>query len=224
MFNSEIRIMLKPSFVFSVIIFLSAIVAIRAISERGEPTVVSTNLEKIPMEINGCHAVEARFADYVYEELDADLHIYRHYRCNDSWQIDLYIGYYGTAKGGRTPHNPYACLPGAGWAIVKAERVEVVVQSEKRNSKVNYILAKKGDMYESVLHWYQSSGTKVLETGLKQNIQRFIGRILHNRNDGAFVRVSASSTAKAIEDADQKTKTFAASILTLLPMYWPEER
>src|SRR5665811_1355673 len=87
------------------------------LSIRPKPVIARTNLEYLPKEIAGYKGVDDTFPEAVNRELNADKQLYRHYRSSDGSQIDLYIGYYGTAKGGRTGHNPYACLPGAGWAI-----------------------------------------------------------------------------------------------------------
>ena len=67
-------------------------------------------------------------------------------------------------------------------------------------------------------------GDKVLATGIQRNVQRFIGRTLHNRNDGAFVRVTATSNRGEIEQPRLVVKAFAEKILTLLPQHWPEEQ
>jgi hypothetical protein len=107
--------MSKKAFFISFVILLAAITSIFLISRRGEPVVVKTNLENLPMEIAGYKATDVFFSKAVYDELNADKHVYRHYRSSDGQQVDLYIGYYGTAKGGRTGHNPYACLPSSGW-------------------------------------------------------------------------------------------------------------
>ena len=88
---------------------------------------------------------------------------------------------------------------------------------------MNYILSKKGDNYNVVLHWYQSAGTKVLSTGVAQNIERFMGLILHNRNDGAFVRVSTMAREKEIRQKLMLVKEFSENILQLIPDYWPVE-
>lgn len=161
--------------------------------------------------------------DSIYKELNADKHVYRHYRDDDGKQIDLYIGYYGTAKGGRTGHNPYACLPGAGWGIIEANQGSLKTNNYPNGVPINYVLARKGETYESVLHWYQSAGDKVLSTGIQQNIQRFVGRVFYNRNDGAFVRVSVFTNQKGLEEANLLAKSFAEKILHLLPDYWPVE-
>jgi EpsI family protein len=199
------------------------------ISRRGEPVVIATNLENIPMEIAGFKATEDSFPESVYKELNADKHVYRHYRSDDGRQVDLYIGYYGTAKGGRTPHNPFGCLPGAGWGIVKSHKVQLTAHRSPLTKyyphgvEVNYILSQKGTIYDVVLHWYQSDRKKILSTGIQSNIQRFLGRTFYNRNDGAFIRVSVTSDQSHINEAKKLAKFFAEKILALIPNYWPIE-
>lgn len=216
--------MSSKSFTISLAILLCTILAVVLISQRGEPVVVKTNLENLPMEIAGFKATEDFFADSVYKELNTDRHVYRHYKNEGGRQVDLYIGYYGTAKGGRTPHEPYICLPGAGWGILDSGQMILKTNNYPNGISVNYILARKGETYESVLHWYQSAGNKVLSTGIQQNIQRFIGRVFYNRNDGAFIRVSVFGKEEHLNEANLLTKLFAGKILDLLPNYWPIEQ
>ena len=216
--------MSSKSFTISLAILLCTILAVVLVASRGEPVVIKTNLENLPMEIDGYRATEDYFPDSVYKELNADRHVYRHYRNLEGKEIDLYIGYYGTAKGGRTPHNPYGCLPGSGWGIVASKIVKLETKSHPGGVDLNYILARKGDNYESVLHWYQSAGDKVLATGIQQNAERFIGRVFYNRNDGAFVRVSAFVPENGVGEANLLVKSFAEKVLDLLPQYWPLEQ
>ena len=216
--------MTNKSFVTSLVIFLVAIALVTLISQRGNPVVVKTNLENLPMEIGGYKGTEDSFPESVYKELNADKHVYRHYRNTDGKQVDLYIGYYGTAKGGRTGHNPYACLPGAGWGIVDSREVKVMTKYNADGVGINYVLARKGEIYESVLHWYQSTGNRVLATGIQQNIQRFIGMVFYNRNDGAFVRISTLSEQRGVEEASLLIKSFAEKVLDLIPQFWPVEQ
>jgi len=215
--------MSNKTFITSLAIFLTTIALVALIDRRGVPAVVQTNLENLPIEIAEYVAIEDTFPESVYKVLNADRHVYRHYRSNDGRQVDLYIGYYGTAKGGRTGHNPYACLPGAGWGILDTHKVTLKAEQYPDGVDVNYILARKGETFETVLHWYQSAGTKVLATGIHRNIQRFLGRVFHNRNEGAFVRVSVFSREKQLEEASALTKSFAEELLALLPQYWPIE-
>jgi len=217
------RILDKPFSLSLAILLVTAAVA-ALVAARGVPVVVRTNLDNIPMKIAGYKGIKDSFSQNVYDELNADAHVYRHYTNDQGERVDLYIGYYGTAKGGRTGHNPYACLPGAGWAIL--ERDEVTLKNERYPDgvRVNYILSRKGSSYEVVYHWYQSAEDKVLQSGIEQNIQRFVGCVFYNRNDGAFVRVSAPATQASIDKKRKSAKRFAGRILGVLPDYWPVEK
>jgi EpsI family protein len=212
------------TFYVSLIILLVAAVLVFLISRRGEPVVVETNLENLPMEIADLKAKKDSFSESVYKELNADKHVYRHYRSADGKIIDLYIGYYGTAKGGRTGHNPYACFTGAGWGIVEDGIVKLKAGHGKEPSEINYMLSQKGQAYDVILHWYQSDKDKILATGIQMNIQRFMGRLLHNRNDGAFIRISARTHKEGINETKKRVELFAEKIIALLPRYWPVEQ
>jgi EpsI family protein len=210
------------TFEISAIVLIVTLITIFMMAQRGEPAVVKTNLDNLPMTIGKYTGAVDTFPDSVYKELNADYHIYRHYRSAERIQIDLYIGYYGTAKGGRTGHNPYACLPSAGWAIMETGKIEIKQHGKKIT--INSIVALQDDTYDIVLHWYQSDRNRVFASGIQQNIQRFISRILYNRNDGAFVRVSMLSDKNNIGRAQILVKEFAANTLSMLPNYWPIEQ
>jgi len=214
----------NKAFVITIFLLTLSIIAVGSIAQRGIPVVAQTNLENLPTDIMGFKSVDDFFDDAIYQELNADKHVYRHYRSTTGEQIDLYIGYYGTAKGGRTPHNPYACLPGAGWGIINDEKIKLKTDKKNEYENVNFITTRKGESYDIIYHWYQSAKNKVLSTGIEQNIQRFVGKVLYNRNDGAFVRVSASTTKENVEQTKIRVKKFSEEILQLLPDYWPVEQ
>ncbi len=188
------------------------------------PVVVRTNLENLPMVIGGYSAVEDSFSEAVYKELNADKNVYRHYKSQKGDLVDLYIGYYGTAKGGRTGHNPYACLPSGGSAIVDTDVVYIKQTATGKNFPINYVLARKNSVNTIMLHWYQVAGDKVVSSGFRLNIERFMGRILHNRNDGAYIQITSSSVEGDVQKTKEKVKRFAELVLNLLPGYWPEEK
>jgi len=212
----------KTFLIAGLVLILSLIVAGR-IALRGVPVVLHTNLENLPMQIGEYQGKEDSFSKEVYDELKADQHVYRHYQTLQGKPIGLYIGYYGTAKGGRTPHNPYACLPGAGWGIIDKATIVLKPSYSPQGVQLNYVVSRKGEVYNVMLHWYQSSGTKVLTTGLQQNFQRFMGRVLHNRNDGAFVQASALAGEHDVPLVKERLSAFALQMLELMPGYWPEE-
>ena len=190
---------------------------------RGEPRVLHTNLEKLPMTIADYKGTVDAFDQSIYDALGADLHLYRHYQSTQGATLSLYIGYYGTAKGGRTGHNPFACLPGAGWGIIEADKVTVFPSHHPEGVDVNFVVARKDGISNLMLHWYQTAGDRVLSTGLQQNIERFRGKVLDNRNDGAYVQVNTLVRGENVANMVDEAKSFARDIIELLPRYWPEE-
>ncbi len=215
--------MKKMNFISTFAILVVTLVMVLGVAARGVPVVLHTNLQKLPLQFAGFHGREDTFPKEVYDVLQSDLNVYRHYRSPQGKELNLYIGYYGTAKGGRTGHNPYACLPGSGWGIVQSGEVEVRPSYQPKGVRINYVVSRKDGINNVMLHWYQSSGTRVLATGLQQNIQRFRGRVLHNRNDGAFVSVSALASDQQILMTKEMVQQFAREVLELLPGYWPVE-
>jgi len=210
-------------FIATAIILTLTAVAIFTIGRRGVPVVVKTNLENIPMQIGDYQGREDSFPQSVYDELQADLHVYRQYEAVDGRALSLYIGYYGTAKGGRTGHNPFACLPGAGWGIVESGKVKAYPSYASEGVELNYVVAAKDGVKTVMLHWYQTGGDKVLATGLQQNIDRFVSRALYNRNDGAFVQVNAVVKKDDISVSKEMIAKFSSEVLEILPKHWPEE-
>lgn len=213
----------RKHFFYALAILVLVAALIHIIAHRGVPRVLQANLNKLPMTIAGYQGRSDRFPQEIYDILQTDQSVYRHYRGPDGRIINLYIGYYGTAKGGRTGHNPYACLPGAGWGIVKTGPIILRPNYYPKGVKLNYIVAKRDENYQVMIHWYQSAGDKVLANGFEQNVQRFIGRVLYNRNDGAFIEVSALAGGQNIKAVRADLKKFALNVLDLLPSYWPVE-
>jgi len=209
-------------FLFSALVLSLTFFFVARISTRGEPVVVRTNLENLPMHLAGYLGEEDSFPQEVYDTLQADFHIYRHYR-KPQEELNLYIGYYGTAKGGRTGHNPYACLPGSGWGIVERTATDVKPSYKPNGVHLNLVVARKWDTYMVMVHWYHAAGTHILNSGFQQNLQRFKGRLLYNRNDGAYVQISILAKEENIFQAKKRLVGFALEVLELLPHYWPKE-
>lgn len=214
----------KKSYIISLVTLLVTLSLTAAISTRGNPVVAETNLEKLPMQISGMLGTDDFFADSIYRELNADKNLFRHYRSPEGRQVDLYIGYYGTAKGGRTGHNPIGCLPGQGWGLQELREIPLKSSYYPEGVPVNYLLSTKDDSSITTVYWYQSAGTKVLSSGIKQNINRFFGMVFLNRNDGAFVRITVLSEKGEAEAAKFLATSFSEQILSMLPNYWPVEK
>lgn len=194
--------------------------------DTGSNVIVSKkNLDHLPKIIGDFKSTDIPLSESIDKELDTDINLFRHYRNKDGGIVTLYIGYYGTKKGGRTGHNPLACYPAAGWAILNKSKAEISIQlnDQNKNYVFNKLNIKKGNRHQIVYHWYQYKGGIVISSGIEQNIQRFKNKILHNRNEGAFIRLSVSYEKEMQMKEDLLTK-FLKDVFPLVVDYWPEEK
>lgn len=193
------------------------------ISLRGEVVVTEKRLNMLPYTIAKWAGEDQRFEDFIYEALDTDDNLFRGYNSSDNNPVWLYIGYYGTKKGGTTGHVPKYCYTGAGWKIVEMEDTDVHWKSRNINVRVKKMLLRRGTEQETVLFWFHSAGDKVLDYGARLKFNKFWGKIITNRADGAFVRISAPVLNNDAEGTLEYEKQFASYLLELLPHCWPIE-
>ena len=215
----------NKAFIVSCLCMLAAFVCIQKIALGPNVEVLEKNLDKFPYTIATFVGGNIIMEDSVIKELDTDVYVFRKYRSDKGEVITLYIGYYGTKKGGRTGHGPGGCYPGSGWAILNESQVMQLVafDGKKKKIKLNSMKIKRGNIAELVFYWYQSNGDEVLSSGIEQNLHRFRNKILHNRNDGAFIRVSTPIT-QSLSYTESRLKDFIKKVFPLIVQYWPVER
>jgi EpsI family protein len=189
--------------------------------------VAKVNLDQLPRRILGFDGRDDRFKESVYRALNADYHLLRQYRGGGSRNVWLYIGYYGTAKGGRPSHVPQSCYTGQGFSIVEWTTIPSPIRAEgpalsPAAGMLNKMHVKRGNTHQLVLFWYQSKN-RVLADGIEQNLQRLKNRLLYNRDDGAFVRLSTTMNLDDEAEAEALLQGFAVELLSLIPSHWPEE-
>ncbi|MBC8340680.1 MAG: exosortase-associated EpsI family protein, partial [Proteobacteria bacterium] len=74
-------------------------------------TVSADTLGLIPAEISRWEGEDIEVESGVAAMLDADFNVQRTYVHPIGDWVWLYIGYYGTERGGRPEHTPWACYP-----------------------------------------------------------------------------------------------------------------
>lgn len=177
-------------------------------------------LEALPTEIGGWGSSERALEPAVAEVLDADVNLQRTYAGPGSSPIWLYIGYYGTALGGRPQHVPRGCYTGAGWSIQDRRVLEVDPGSQLR---VNEFLVQREGERRLVHFWYRSHRRTGMVGGFDQNVDRIVGRLGHGRADGALVRISTPVFAQDEVQARGRLMAFASELDPLLDEHWPVE-
>jgi len=178
-------------------------------------------LAGFPSEFSGWVGKDDPFSAEVMAAVDTDDDIHRTY-ASAQGNVWLYVGYYGTKKGGRTGHLPHHCYPAAGYQILDLGKEEIAL-SNGRKVMVNRILTERKGQLTVALYWIHSGDQKVLADGFAMNMSRLQRRLLKGRDDGAFVRISSVVKNEAPIAALEREKRFAAEVLERIGDHWPVE-
>ncbi len=188
---------------------------------RSPLSVDVSSLRLLPYEIAGFHGHDDPLDRDVARILEADFNLQRTYSDSAPDPIWLYLGYYGTERGGATPHTPDACYPAAGWTIDESTRRVLAVAA---GLSVNEIQVVRGGSRRLVHYWFRSHRSTGILGGLGQGVDRLVGRLLYGRADGGFVRVSTPIEIAGEEYARARLATFVGAADPLLGAHWPNER
>lgn len=188
--------------------------------DRAEIGVDPSPLASLPSKIGSWQSIEIPMEPAVESELRADLNLMRAYVAPTQDTVILYVGYYGTHRGGRPEHTPQGCYTGAGWGIEATQTLSINPDDSLRANE--YLVERDGEQ-QLVVFWYRSYRRTGLLGGLDQNIDRFIGLMRDGRADGALVRISMVVQADDVVGARSRLLSFASLIDPLLELHWPIE-
>ena len=176
-------------------------------------------LATLPTRIDAYDGHDIPLESTVESVLRADFNLQRAYTGAESL-VWLYVGYYGTTRGGRPEHTPRGCYTGAGWGIESARTLRVAPDEDLR---VNEYLVERGGERRLVHFWYRSAKRTGMLGGWDQNADRFVGRITSGRADGALVRISTPLSGDDEIGARGRLLGFASALDPLLAERWPTE-
>jgi EpsI family protein len=179
-------------------------------------------LERLPTEFGGWRGHDVPLESTVERMLRADFNLQRAYQHDLGDVVWLYLGYYGTERGGRPEHAPEVCYPSAGWTIV--EKSTRVVADRRGDLRVNELVVEREDERRLVYFWYQSHRRSGLRNGIELAVDRLLGRLLTGRADGALVRISTPLDGDGKAEARTWLAAFAAQLDPLIARNWPNER
>lgn len=183
--------------------------------------VEAESLARIPIEIDRWQGEELEVESDIAEMLDADFNVQRVYEHPIGGFLWLYVGYYGTERGGRPEHTPWACYPSNGWKIVRRDVIELAPDSGLRANEI--VVEREGET-RLVHFWYQSYRREGLLGEFDQAIERLRNRVFEGRADGSLVRLSTPLDLHESEDgARVRLKQFATSLVPHLREHWPQE-
>jgi EpsI family protein len=176
-------------------------------------------LATLPTRINAYEGRDIPLESTVESVLRADFNLQRSYYGAGSL-VWLYVGYYGTTRGGRPEHTPRGCYTGAGWGIESTRTLRVVPNGELRANE--YLVERDGER-RLVHFWYRSAQRTGMLGGWDQNVDRFVGRLTDGRADGALIRISTPLNGEDEVSARGRLLGFASALDPLLAERWPTE-
>jgi EpsI family protein len=181
----------------------------------------SRELARFPSQVDSWSSIEIPLEAAVASMLQADLNLQRTYVHPLGDVIWLYVGYYGTSRGGRPEHLPQTCYRAHGWTIAAQRAVEIDPRLGLRANE--YVVERDGRVH-LVHFWYRSHRETGILSMLGLTVDHLFGRFLGRRADGALVRISTRlGSPEGLVAARGKLAGFGAALDALLADRWPTE-
>lgn len=154
----------------------------------------------------------------------------RQFGPDSAYLFSVYVGYYDRQVQGKSIHSPKNCLPGAGWDVLKNERISIPA-GDKSVEVTKVMLANKG-VRALVYYWYQGRGrVEASEYRVKWDLLR--DAALYGRTEEALVRVivpvdsratgdPTSADGDAVERADALARRVASDLTKAVTTVMPD--
>jgi len=181
----------------------------------------ATALRALPDRAGAWIAEDIPLRDTVEQMLSADLSLQRIYANEKTGALAwLYVGYYGTPRGGRPEHTPWQCYPSAGWRI---DESGLVVVDPGRGVFANELIVSMDGESRLVHFWYQSSRQTGLLGAFDVSLDQLRGRLGDGRADGGLVRLSTPIEEGDVRGARRRLRNLARRLIPMLVERWPSE-
>jgi EpsI family protein len=187
---------------------------------RGPLEVDASPLAALPHQVLSWSGRDVPMEGSVEQILRADQHVQRSYYDSAGGLVWMYVGYYGTARGGRSEHTPWVCYPTAGWDVLHEHSRRVAAGP---GSEIQEILVQRGNERRLVHFWYRTTRSDHVVGELAHAWDRFLGRLTLGRADGAFVRLSTPLRGESPESGRARLLSFRRALDVQLAAHWPVE-
>jgi EpsI family protein len=181
----------------------------------------SRELARLPSQVDAWSSIDIPLEEAVESMLEADFNLQRAYVHPLGDVIWLYVGYYGSDRGGRPEHLPQTCYRAHGWSITAQRAIEI---DPRLGLRVNEYVVEREGQVRLVHFWYRSHrGTGRLSV-MGLTVDHLFGRFMGRRADGALVRISTRlESPEELVAARSKLAGFGAVFDALLAERWPTE-
>jgi EpsI family protein len=204
----------------SLAILLGALVFLQ-LRSTGEAVPIRKPLDTFPATLGQWHGRRGTiFSTEILDMLRLKDYLMRDYGDEAGRGLNLYIGYWDTQRKGAVMHSPKNCLPGAGWEPVEASLLTIVLPAPYPPITVNRYLIQKDRDQVVVLYWYQSQG-QAIAGEVPARIAMVKSAMVHNRTDGAIVRLM-SPTYGSAREASARLVAYVQVMYPILAEYLPD--
>ena len=213
----------SKAYLCSLLLLVPFLVAATQISAREEIVPARTSFLDFPMQVGiwkgQAYPMEQAFID----TLRFDDYLLADYQQGTDPPINLYLAYYQSQKKGQSVHSPRTCIPGGGWEIESLEDIRLDgMKGANPSLWVNRVMIHKGAQRQLVYYWFQQRGRIMTNEYLVKWFLLWDG-LIHNRTDGALVRVTVPIASGAdIEASEGTLQAFVKSVGPVLPDYIPD--
>ena len=137
--------------------------------------------------------------------------------------VNFYVAYYASQRGGVSAHSPRTCLPGGGWDILVFREHQIAGAGQDGTAlRVNRAIVQHGSERQLVYYWFQERGRNVTNEYLVK-WYLFEDALVRNRTDGALVRLTTPLGRHEAEAAgDLRLEQFARGVHPILAAYLPD--
>jgi len=180
----------------------------------------AATLRTLPAELAGWNAVDIPMEQDVADMLRADANVQRAYIHPLGFVVYVYVGYYGTARGGTPEHTPEMCYPAQGWQI--DETGSVAIGGNGGFMARELVVEKEGER-RLVHFWYRTQAKTGIQSTAALRWSHLQARLFAGRGDGALVRLDAPIEDDDIDAARQKLLAMDRALESALATVWPTE-
>lgn len=183
-----------------------------------------TPFAQFPMHLPGGWTGRADHLDAdVLATLALDDYVLTQYLREGEPGINFYSAYYAAQSTGKSTHSPRNCMPGGGWLITQLEDVQLkLTGGETGTMTVNRAVIQRNEQRQLVYYWFAQRG-RVLTNELVVKWYILSDAIVHNRSDGALVRlVTVVPPGQDIAEADRRLTGFLGTVAPLLKKHVPD--
>lgn len=180
----------------------------------------ATALASLPTEIEGWSSREIPLDDNVESMLRATFNVQRAFAHPLGDVVWLYIGYYGTDRGGTPEHTPRACYRAHGWTL---SDFQTPVVDSQRGLRANEVVVEQEGEQRLVLFWYRSYRKTGILGEFALGVDHLLGRLTAGRADGALVRLSTPLEEGGEFAARSRLVSLARILDPEIERHWPSE-